>query len=224
MCVNYLPPNHQQLAAQFGAPLPESAQWRTETWQDYVAPIIVGEDNTRQALLGAYSMIPKSHIAPGLKRYSTMNARAETIATLRSFAQPWRDGQLCLVPMTAYFEPNYESGKAERWQIGLASAAPFAVAGLYRTWVEGDGSTSFSFTQVTINADQHPLMKRFHKPEDEKRALVILPAESYDDWLHCRDPMQAASFLTNFPAELMAAQPAPKKTAPTQAATNGELF
>jgi hypothetical protein len=27
----------------------------------------------------------------------------------------------------------------------------------------------------TLNADSHPLMKRFHKPGDEKRGIVILP-------------------------------------------------
>ena len=114
MCVNFQTVTSQQLNDHFKAPIPGGDEWKTETWQDYAAPIIVGDKHGRNALLALYSMIPKQHIPPGVKRFSTMNARAETIATLRSYSKPWRDGQLCLVPMMAFYEPNYESGKAER--------------------------------------------------------------------------------------------------------------
>jgi len=36
---------------------------------------------------------------------------------------------------------------------------------------------------LTINADRHPLMNHFHKPTDEKRMIVILPPDRYQDWL-----------------------------------------
>lgn len=35
-----------------------------------------------------------------------------------------------------------------------------------------------SFTQININADDHSLMKRFHKPGDGKRSLVIFRPKS----------------------------------------------
>lgn len=70
-------------------------------------------------------------------------------------------------------------------------------------------ATSYSFTQITINADQHALMQQMHKPDDEKRSLVIIPPEQYDAWLNCKNPEQARSWLTNYPAELMASSPAP---------------
>jgi len=209
------------LTRHFHAALPRHGEWKAEIWQDYAAPIIVGDEHGRDALLALYSMAPKNHMPPGVKRFSTMNARAETIATLRSYAKPWHDGQLCLVPMTAFYEPNYESGKAERWRIAMADGAPFAVAGLFRSWAEPNGSTSYSFTQITINADTHPLMKRFHKPGDEKRSLVILPPEAYDGWLNCRNPGQAQSFLSNYPAELMAAEVIRKAA---KISPNQELF
>jgi len=227
MCVNFQTVTPQKLKEVFKAPLPDASVWKAEIWQDYAAPIIVGDQQGRHALLGLYSMIPKKQIPPGAKRYSTMNARAETIATLRSYAKPWRDGQLCLVPMMGYYEPNYESGHAERWRIAMADEAPFAVAGLFRTWVEPDGVTSYSFTQITINADSHPVLKRFHKPDDEKRSLVVIPAERYDDWLTCRNPEQAHSFLTPCPPELFKVEVAPKdppKVTPKPAMVNHELF
>ena len=210
MCVNYTPTRKDQIAAKFDALDQTGIDWKSEAWQDYAAPFITHDAlRRRQALLGSYSMIPKGKIAPGVKRFSTMNARAETIAELRSYAKPWREGMRCLVPMQHFFEPNYESGKAERWQIGLDDASDFAVAGIYRAWEEDEGQQSFSFTQITINADHHPLMKRFHQPGDEKRSLVIIAKEDFDEWLSCRNLDMARAFLQLPAAERMVAKPAP---------------
>ena len=231
MCVNYTPTRKELLPSQFNAELKIDIDWKPETWQDYLAPFIRhNQHGEREALVGAYSMIPKQRIAAGVKRFSTMNARAETVGQLRSYAKPWREGQLCLVPMQHFFEPNYESGKAERWRIGLNDASDFAVAGLYREWrdpqsggsqmndlqegsvVDENGNlSSFSFTQLTINADEHGLMRRFHQPGDEKRSLVILHQDDYDAWLACRNPEQARAYLQLFPAERMWAEPQPSK-------------
>jgi hypothetical protein len=38
---------------------------------------------------------------------------------------------------------------------------------------------------LTVNANDHPLMKRFRKPGDEKRSVVIVPPDAYGDWLNC---------------------------------------
>jgi len=85
----------------------------------------------------------------------------------------------------------------------------FAVAGLWRQW-DGGAGPEYSFTQLTINADDHPLMRRFHKPGDEKRALVIVPQDEWDDWLSCTDLEYARSFLRHYPADLMTSWAAPK--------------
>ncbi|HTD06383.1 SOS response-associated peptidase [Undibacterium sp.] len=214
MCINYVAVGKQTLQDHFDALVNSPDEWSDEVYQDYLAPILIADPSGRRAALPAgYGMVPKRHIPPDMKRYSTMNARAETIAERPSYALPWRRGQLCLVPMHAYFEPNWETGSAVRWRIGMADDAPFAVAGLYRAWQEADGSQAFSFTQLTVNADEHPLMKRFHRPEDEKRSLVIIPRTGYDEWLTCRNPEQARAYLQTHPAELMAAAPDPKPAA-----------
>lgn len=212
MCVNYTPTRKDQIAAKFDAIDQTGIDWRPETWQDYSAPFITHDElRRRRAQVGSYSMVPKSKIPPGVKRYSTMNARAETLGELRSYREAWRRSHLCLVPMEHFFEPNYESGKAERWQIGLHDQTDFAVAGIYRSWNEDDGQLSFSFCQITINADDHPLMKRFHKPGDEKRSLVILEPSDYDEWLSCTNPEMARAFLQNYPTEKMWAKAAPMR-------------
>jgi len=40
-------------------------------------------------------------------------------------------------------------------------------------------------------------MKRFHKDGDEKRSLVIIPPEHYENWLGCRNPEHARAFLNH---------------------------
>ncbi|MGS0741091.1 hypothetical protein ACVBEF_04525 [Glaciimonas sp. GG7] len=54
------------------------------------------------------------------------------------------------------------------------------------------------------------MLRRFHKPGEEKRSLVIVPEDAYDDWLGCRDPEVARAFLRPFPTDRMTAWPAPK--------------
>lgn len=124
-----------------------------------------------------------------------------------AYAKPWRQAQLCLVPMEAFYEPRRDAGKHERWRIGMADDSTFAVAGLWRPWDVPDGGISHSFTQITINADIHPLMKSFHKPEYEKWSLVIVPVSEYDDWLECTDPehTRSCSYLRLYPASAIAA-------------------
>lgn len=215
MCVNYTPTRKELIAEKFEATLNTDLDWKAETWQDYSAPFIIHNQNhRREVLVGAYSMIPKAKIPPGVKRFSTMNARAETIDQLRSYAKPWREGKRCLVPMQDFFEPCYESGKAERWRIGLLNESDFAVAGLYTIWPD-ENNVAYSFTQLTINADQHPLMRQFHKSGDEKRSLVILHKNDYDAWLSCSSPTLARSFLQLYPANFMRAEVIAKSPAKT---------
>jgi len=40
-----------------------------------------------------------------------------------------------------------------------------------------------SFSMLTVNADEHPVMRQFHKTGDEKRTPVIIQPEHYNRWL-----------------------------------------
>lgn len=209
MCVNYLPPKREQFE-YFGVQ-PPAETWRDEVWQDYTAPIILtAADGKREARLATYGMIPKTRIPPKVKKYTTMNARSESVGSLRSYSQAWKAAQLCLVPMQWFYEPNWETGKHIRWRIGMADGSPFAVAGLWKVWSEEDGRFSHSFTQLTVNAAEHEVMKHFHRTGNEKRSLVVVPPTEYGAWLNCNDPELARTFMTLYPAELMASEPAPE--------------
>lgn len=213
MCTNYEPTQLELFTAFSDFPEPRF-EYPVETYKDYVAPIlrrIDGENCTDPATFG---IVPRKHIPPGVKVFDTMNARAETVGEKRSFSGAWKKQQLCLIPCEAFYEPNYESGKAVRWRIGMADGSPFAIAGLWREWNEPEGPT-YSFTMLTVNAADHPLMSRFHKPGDEKRSVVIVPPAEYEGWLGSRSMDEARSFLNLFPAKEMSAEafPAPLRTA-----------
>jgi hypothetical protein len=62
---------------------------------------------------------------------------------------------------------------------------------------------------LIVNAAEHPLMSRFHKPGDEKRSVVIVPPTGYADWLACKSADEARSFLQLYPAEGMHAEAFP---------------
>jgi putative SOS response-associated peptidase YedK len=64
-------------------------------------------------------------------------------------------------------------GKAVRWRIRVAGNEPTTIAGLWPAWEEPDGDESLSFTMLTVNAYEHPLVRRFHKPSDEKRSSYL---------------------------------------------------
>ena len=207
MCNNYIPVQANLLCDVYGVE-PPPLDYPPETWPDYAAPIIMGNgDGARQALVGTFGMVPKTRIPPGVAKVDTTNARSETVGEKRSFSGPWRKGQLCLVPATSFYEPNYEAGpKSVRWRIWLKDEPEFAMSGLWRDWPDG----ALSFTMLTINSDKHPLMNRFHAPGKEKRMIVIVPRAEWDDWLTCQDPERARSFMRPYPPELMDAEPAPR--------------
>ena len=207
MCINYIPTTKAVLVEYFGVDDP-GYDWKEEVWQDYQAPILIQRDGRRQALIASYGMVPKRKVQPGNKHYTTMNARAETVGEKPTYRRAWQQGHLCLVPMTGFFEPCYESGKAERWRISMADGTPFAVAGIWRAWQEEQGYT-FSFSQLTINADTHPLLRRMHKPGNEKRSLVIVSPDDYDAWLGCKVPELARTYLVQQHAEWLMGGPMP---------------
>jgi putative SOS response-associated peptidase YedK len=137
----------------------------------------------------------------------TYNARSETVGEKPSFRDAWRRAQHCVIPIDAFFEPDWRSGKAVPTRITLADGEPMGIAGLWSAWRDAQGTVVYSYTMLTINADAHPLMNQLHKPTDEKRMIVILPPARYDDWLQApaRDSLD---FLQPWPAEALRAQQA----------------
>jgi putative SOS response-associated peptidase YedK len=83
-----------------------------------------------------------------------------------------------------FFEPYWETGKAVRWSIHRHDREPFTVAAIWDSWTDrATGEIVESFSMLTINADGHPVMGRFHRPGDERRSLVVVPPHAWHEWL-----------------------------------------
>jgi putative SOS response-associated peptidase YedK len=222
MCTNFRPPGSRivrDMQGFGGVQMPPGA-WPDETYPGYAAPIVTPSATGAGLVcsLARFGLVPRwsrdAQHAGELSRRTT-NARSETVAEKPSFRSPWRERRYALVPMQSYYEPCWETGRALRWRISLASGEPFAVAGLHERWTDNDtGQTEQSFTLLTVNADGHPLMGRMHRPTDEKRMLVIVPPALYGHWLQAT-PEQAAHLLGHPPDPALAGEPAPREVLAT---------
>lgn len=209
MCTSYESNNPKEPFDVFSLFPQPDFDYRPEIYKDYFAPIFRRVTDGFSTDPATFGIVPRKRIPPGVKVFDTMNARTESIGEKRSYSGAWKNLQLCLIPCKTFFEPNYETGKPVRWKIGSADGGPLAVAGLWRSWEEPDGASSLSFTMLTVNADEHPMMKRFHKPGDEKRSVVIIPPHLYVDWLSCKSTDEARSFFNLYAAEAMHAEAFP---------------
>ena len=114
----------------------------------------------------------------------TYNARSETVADKPSYRQAWYAGHFAVALVDHFYEPCYETGGAVRWKIQRTDGAPMGIASLWQRWNHPQtGEVIASFTMLTINADRHPVMSRFHKPADEKRTPLVLPETQFAAWL-----------------------------------------
>jgi len=224
MCTHYGPPNARTLRDMpgfDGVQMPEQ-EWPAEIFPGYGAPIVIlGAQGQGAAALSCavarFGLVPRwsRNTQDGFRlSRRTYNARSETVAEKPSYRGPWHERRFALVPMLSYFEPCWETGRALPWRIAQASGQPFSVAGLHERFTDQDtGETLHSFTLLTVNADHHPLMRRMHRPGDEKRMLVIVPPEHCARWLSAT-PDQAAQQLQHPWTVPLAGSPAPR-TAPS---------
>ncbi|MDM0007907.1 SOS response-associated peptidase family protein [Variovorax sp. J22G73] len=134
----------------------------------------------RELVIGQWGLIPWFAKEPKLK-FPTNNARSEELEQKASYKDPWKRGQRCIIPAISFDEPNWESGKNQWWQFRRADGTPWGLAGLWSTWTDKTtGEVHESYTMLTLNADDHPLMNRMHKPEIDKDTKLPLPADKQD--------------------------------------------
>lgn len=210
MCSHYESvKNHQTLKSHFKVNCIIEGE-KADIWPGYMDTFVrkhISSESDAESLsdpellLGSFGLIPHWAIDTKIAR-NTYNARSETVAEKPSFRDAWRASRLCIIPADAIYEPDWRTGKAVPARISRADNIPMGIAGLWSEWKSPKGEIIHSYTMLTINADIHPLMRQFHKPTDEKRMVVILKDDQYNDWLSA-SMNECREFLREYPAELL---------------------
>ncbi len=184
MCVQYLPTsNATWVKSKFNLDLPSSPV--IDIYPTQSSPIILRSHTSHRTAIGLarFGLLPVWAKDPSFGK-KTYNARIETVSEKPSYRKAWQRRQFGLVLADAFYEPNYQTGKAVRQAIRSKNFEPLAIASIWDTWADIDtGELITSFSLLTINANDHPLMNQFHKPEDEKRTIVPLRVDLFSNWL-----------------------------------------
>jgi putative SOS response-associated peptidase YedK len=195
MCVQYLTTvNIDWVKSHFDLALPASNAH--DVFPTYPGPIVLKSHNTGRTAIGLarFGLLPSWAKEETFGR-KTYNARAETVAEKPSYKHAWTKRHYALALADTFYEPCYESGKAVRTAIQQVNQEPMAIASIWDTWTEPEtGELIASFSMLTIDASNHPVMQHMHKPEDEKRTVVPLRPELFNAWLNAT-PEEAQALL-----------------------------
>ena len=211
MCSHYQAvKEREKFLKQFGVE-PPAQSGKLDMWPSYEGLFLrrhpnadVGDEAVPalEALNGLFGLVPHWATDTTITK-STYNCRSETASQKPSFRDAYKRNQRCIIPAEAIYEPDWRSGKAIATRIEHVSGDLLGIAGLWSSWKNPKNGWVHSFTMLTINADAHPLMNRFHKPTDEKRMVAVLPQQHYDAWLDTRNPIM--DFKVPFDAEQLQA-------------------
>jgi len=167
----------------------------------------------RELVAAQWGLVPhwvKSASDAKLRATKLVNAKSETVSTTRAFHDAWIKGQRCIVPMAAFFEDDFRAGKALPTRISRVDGQPMGLAGLWASWTGADGDTILSFTLLTLNANNHALLRRYQQPGAEKRMPVVLNEGAYGAWLTVRME-KAKEFMRQYAPQWLAANPVETK-------------
>jgi putative SOS response-associated peptidase YedK len=137
-------------------------------------------------------------------KYSTINARIETVETAASYRGPWKRGQRCLQIASGFYEWHTDStGRKAPYLIQLNDQDTFAFAALWDRSIKPDGTTIESVVHVTMPGNE--LLREIHNGgSNPYRMPAILRRADHEAWL-TGTVDQARSVLEPYPSDLMVA-------------------
>ena len=157
------------------------AQGHPDCWASYnIAPstqVLVARNaikGGRELVAMKWGLVPAWSAEPKTA-YSTINARAETVAQKPAFRSAFRHRR-CLIAADGFYEWHVEAdGHKQPYFIYLEDHAPFAFAGIWEHW-ERDGKSLKSCSIIVTTANDR--MRPIHD-----RMPVILAPEAFDAWM-----------------------------------------
>ena len=130
--------------------------------------------------------------------YSTINAKAETVATSAAFREALKRRR-CLVPADGFYEWQKLDAKTKQpYAISLTDGSPLAFAGLWERWTD-KATNELLETYTIITTEPNELTATIHN-----RMPVILAPKDYERWMAPADPAQLpVDLLRPFDADAM---------------------
>lgn len=197
MCYRYSVPGSDSLVKRFSVPflepVPFKRQYHASSFDLPKLPVITNE-KPKQIQLLTWGLIPpwvKDRKTAEEVRLKTMNARAESIFEKPSFRHT-AEQKRCLVLADGFFEWQEYQGKNYPYYIRLKTHEPFAMAGLWDTWVDKEVSAELR-TYSVITTKMNPLMEQIHNKK--KRMPVILRRENEEEWISASLNKESAQML-----------------------------
>ena len=133
-------------------------------------------------------------------KFSTINARVETLINAPTWRGPWKLGQRCILPATGFYEWQVVGAGKQPWYITLTDQPLFGFAGLWEISRADDGTVIESCTIITLPASA--FMAEIHN--SKARMPAILRRADHDSWLR-GDPTAAFDCLAPYPEAAMQA-------------------
>jgi putative SOS response-associated peptidase YedK len=137
-------------------------------------------------------------------KYSTINARVETLESAASYRGPWQRGQRCLQVAAGFYEWNLDDqGRKVPYYIQVIDQPVFAFAGLWDRSRKDDGSVIESCVHITLPGNE--LLQQIHNTgSNPHRMPAILKIEDRETWLK-GTPEEARAVLKPYESRLMVA-------------------
>ena len=137
-------------------------------------PIIRNAGHCIELLLARWGLVPHWSREPGTK-YSTINARAETVAEKPSYRDAFKRKR-CLIPANGFYEWRRDGDKKTPHHIHAPDNSLLAFAGLWDHWEkQGEGFDSCSIIVTAASRAMQPI---------HERMPVILNPAQYSTWLN----------------------------------------
>ncbi len=163
---------------------------------------VVEEDEKRKLEMLRWGLIPSWAKDPSIGN-KMINARAETVSEKPSFRKAFKVRR-CLILADGFYEWQKTDNGKQPYYIKMQDDSPFAFAGLWEIWQNGEEIRSATI----ITTEANDLMNEIHH-----RMPVILPPEDYAMWLDPdfdeKEPL--TSLLKPYPADAMEAYPVSRR-------------
>lgn len=135
--------------------------------------VIRNSGTGRELRLARWGLVPGWSREPRT-RYSTINARIETVADKPAYRAAFRSRR-CLIPVDGFYEWKLEGKHKVPYYLHMQDGHVFAFAGLWEHWEHGD----VGFDSCTIIVQPAGgIMQSIH----ERMPAIVAPA-NYDCWL-----------------------------------------